>query len=80
MGWAIFMSRRMPKLATCLSRAMLSAPGATLTRTSGFAAWILGRCAENSAEPSGYGVVPSSVPPCRLSDSWKTMLHCLPHA
>ncbi len=47
------MSFFIPKLITCLWSAMLSAPGATFIRTSGFAAWILGRCAENSADPSG---------------------------
>ena len=70
----------MPKLITCLWSAMLSAPGATFMRTSGLAAWIFGKCAENSAEPSGYGVAPSRVPPAFLSASCSTMLHCLPHA
>jgi len=32
---------------------MLSAPGVHDTSTSGLAAWIFGRCAENSALPSG---------------------------
>ena len=40
---------------------MSSAPGVTAISTSGFAATIFGRCAENSALPSGYGVAPSTV-------------------
>jgi len=51
-----------------------------LGSTPGLAAWILGRWAENSALPSGYGMAPSTVPPFFFSVSCKTWLHCLPQA
>src|SRR5205809_6159259 len=53
----------MPKLMACLRKAMLSAPGVIVMSTSGLAARIFGRCAENSGLPSGYGVEPSRTPP-----------------
>ncbi len=76
----IFISFFMPKLATCLRKATPSAPGTAPRSTSGFAAWILGRCALNSGLPSGYGVLPSTVPPPLVMTSVKTALFCLPQA
>src|SRR5262249_15531799 len=48
--------------------------------TSGFAAWIFGRCAENSGLPSGYGVLPRTVPPSLGAAAPHTALFCLPNA
>jgi hypothetical protein len=46
-----------------LQEGTASAPGGDGVDDVGLGAWIFGRCAENSGLPSGYGVLPRTVPP-----------------